>query len=440
MTVGNSGRGFRWNPWIGIPLLGTIIRLMLVVGTHRPLKGAHDQLFYFIAAGNIAKGMGYTQISGVKTAYYPPGYPYFLGLLQTAANAIGLHNSLELVAGLTQSLLAAVMIWSVMKIAHGVMPDGEGMRAAVFAGCIVAFWPNLIAYSAVLLSEQLYITLVCLTAACTIEAYRSDDSTIRWRWMGIGAAALSFAVVTRPQILLWPIGLTILLVLARRPWRETLRVLGAMALAILVLLVPWTARNATVFHRFVPLSNNSGDNLCIGFNPDSHGSFAAYPACESVDFYRLGSAQEVTRNEVNTKYALRWAVHNVTALPALTAWKFRWAYEHDYDGLRALEDYEADPWIRPRIRSALHVVFNAYLIIVGALAACGLVLGFRRFGRNHQRTRLMFSMLVVMTIANAIVPALFFGEARFKVPATPFYAVLAAVALCSVRVKSEATL
>lgn len=420
-----------------IPVTGMAIRLALVLGTHRPIKGPHDQLVYWSAGENIGKGFGYHILTWHRTAYYPPGYPYFLGVLQGGARALGVMHSLPLVGGLAQVVLAGVMIWAVMRVARHMVTSAHAARTAAVAGAIVALWPNLIAYTAVLLSEQLYITLMCCTAAGLCEVISREQGRMRTRWLWFTALCFAGSVLVRPQALLLPVFLVVTFTILRRPWRDTIRVIGALAIAVVIVLTPWTIRNYTLFHRFVPLSTNSGDNLCLGFNPDSEGHFAIVPPCETVPFYRAGVEEEYHRNEVNTKIAFDWARSHVGELPALTVKKFRWTYEHDYDGLRALEDYGSDEWIPSALRSSLRVIFNLYLVVVMTFAAGGIVLSIRQLRRQDERRRTMAALLLAVTVANFIVPALFFGETRFKVPVLPFYAVLAAVAINALRSRKE---
>ncbi len=416
------------SPFVAVPLLGWAIRFVLVLGTHRPLRGPHDQLVYMIAGKNIALGNGYAQLNGAKTAYYPPGYPYFLGVLQWLGMRVGLDNSLELLSGLAQTVLAAIMILAVMVVAYAVTPT-RSKRIATLAGLIVACWPNLIAYSAVMLSEQLYLTLMCVCVAGI--AVTATEEWKQHHRVSLVVAGVSFglAVLVRPQALLLGVFLGIALVIIRRPWKESARLIGVLGISTVLILTPWTIRNYSVFDGFVPLSTNSGDNLCLGFNPDAKGHFAFQPACETVPFYKEGPKAEYTRNIRNTSVAIDWAKNNLSALPALTAWKFRWAYEHDYDGLRALEDYESDPWIPSSIRTGLRWGSNLYLIGVGIAAIAGMLLLIRRRKIARSFGHWGGAVLMVATIANAIVPALFFGDARFKVPAEPFYAILAAIAI-----------
>ena len=65
-------------------------------------------------------------------------------------------------------------------------------------------------------------------------------------------------------------------------------VYAAFALALL----PWTVRNYQVFHTFVFVSTNSGENLLIGNNPQANGSWYV-PKQIFNEKYSWGGAEEL---------------------------------------------------------------------------------------------------------------------------------------------------
>src|SRR6478609_8308111 len=71
-----------------------LVRLLWVLYSHRPPGGLNDPLLYQRFAQGIARGDGYVSFFGKPTAYYPPGYPYFLGVLQWLSNLVGLDDHL----------------------------------------------------------------------------------------------------------------------------------------------------------------------------------------------------------------------------------------------------------------------------------------------------------------------------------------------------------
>jgi hypothetical protein len=77
-----------------------------------------------------------------------------------------------------------------------------------------------------------------------------------------------FATLNRSQMT--PLGpAMIVLVCALR--RQVVPVVAA-AVAMILVLAPWTVRNYQLFHRVVPVAQSAGYNLWKGFNPYTNGS------------------------------------------------------------------------------------------------------------------------------------------------------------------------
>ena len=118
---------------------------------------------------------------------------------------------------------------------------------------------------ATLMSESLYVALVTLVL---LAAYRAYDDPTTARFVVVGAA-IGAATLVRAEGLLLGTVVTASVVMARRGLRSrerVARVVIALGVAV-VLLVPWTIRNAVKFHAFVPVSNNAA-TLVDGANCD----------------------------------------------------------------------------------------------------------------------------------------------------------------------------
>ena len=132
---------------------------------------------------------------------------------------------------------------------------------------------------------------------------------------------------------------------------------------------------------------------------------------------------------MDPRRAIRWATHNIGALPLLSAKKLYQTYRNDIDGLRGYESYGEVRVFRPTTRTALETVANVYYAIVMVFASVGLVLTVV-MGVRSRRDDATALVVAGATIAIALaVPVMVFGDPRFKVPATPCFAVLAGVAV-----------
>jgi 4-amino-4-deoxy-L-arabinose transferase-like glycosyltransferase len=103
--------------------------------------------------------------------------------------------------------------------------------------------------------------------ACWTEAVERERS---WWWLVLAATAAGIGVQFRPGVLLVPL----LLAVASIAWRGGRWALRAGALSVLImvlLMIPWTARNANVFHTFIPTRIGIGQNLWEGLGEVNNG-------------------------------------------------------------------------------------------------------------------------------------------------------------------------
>ena len=151
---------------------------------------------------------------------------------------------------------------------------GEVDRRSVVAGLLgataVAIYPALLEYGGMLMSEPLAATL--LSGAVPAILWAADREG-RWDWLLPGALLGGLALV-RPEYLAiaFLLGLVVFARRARADWRLGL-VQAAILLAGLVIVVaPWTIRNAVALDRIVPISTGGGQVLFAGTYLPSDGN------------------------------------------------------------------------------------------------------------------------------------------------------------------------
>jgi 4-amino-4-deoxy-L-arabinose transferase-like glycosyltransferase len=248
---------------VAIVLLTLVLRVSLVLATPH-FAPREDSVVYDTGAvslahtGHFFPGSLPTLHRGA-TAFYPPLFQFLLaGIYKVVGTSSG-HSRWE--AGrLFEALLGAAVVLLVYLIAARLWRP----RVALVAAGLAAISPPLVMVgSSSLLSESLFIPLVL--AAVLAALHFREDPRIRWAVVSgvmIGAAALTRA---NGAFLVIPIGF---LMWVKRP-RFSLRALApplAALAATIVVLVPWTVRNAQAFHRFVPLDTGTGYTLDGTFN------------------------------------------------------------------------------------------------------------------------------------------------------------------------------
>jgi dolichyl-phosphate-mannose-protein mannosyltransferase len=198
--------------------------------------------------------------------FYPPVYPYLVGALFRLFRSMGAVLWVQVVLG---ALLVPVVGRAAAR--------AFGPRASVLAAAFTAFYPELVWYPAHFWSETVFLLL--LWAA--IERALAADATASWRTAAAAGVLFGLATLTRelalylvPLVLLWMV----------RPWavgatsggtrivlsRNRLVGAGALLLATVFTIAPWTLRNAIVFRAFVPVSTMGGLNLWQGNTTLTH--------------------------------------------------------------------------------------------------------------------------------------------------------------------------
>lgn len=415
--------------------------LWLLVASRSPV-GLFDPQIYLSAAQSIAAGNGYRSLTGTVTTYYPPGYPFFLGAIYWVSDLLGLTGRFFTVVAVIQGTLGVLAVLGVAVIATRI----AGTRAGMAAGLVVALWPNLILHTTLLLSETLFIAISVAVVLGVMMALDHDGAT-SYAWIGATGIASGLAVLTRPQsgFFIVPVVMASALV-SRFGWRHTLRVVGVLLAGLVLVVAPWTARNAAVMGSAVLVSTNVGDNICIGFNPDANGGFAMAPACQAETSYTDGPAEEVSRDAELKSKSISWARNNLRRVPGLSVSKLRITFEGDHDALRAAESFDQDRFLASWQRSALRWVSDLYYWAIAILGIAGVPI-LARLTRSkgesdevdhadyepqphNVHVERFLGTYVVLTIAvGALVPMLSFGDQRFKVPVEPFIAILAALTL-----------
>jgi 4-amino-4-deoxy-L-arabinose transferase-like glycosyltransferase len=247
-----------------LPLaLGFLLRLVFVLYAPRI---AGDTLMY----GDIAKNWMHHGVYGfadspdgpVPTLIRLPGYPLFMALCFRIFGD-DQYNAVMLLQCLID-LGTCVLLSDLARRLFG-------GRAGIVVLWMAALCPFTANYAASPLTETL--TLATIVAAFYgLERWRSESA--RWnRWLWLIAVALAYSLLLRPEQ-----GLLAAVVVPAMLWvtaegKIQIRRAGpvlAVALCVILPLVPWTIRNWRTFHVFQPLvpkdAVDPGELVPHGFN------------------------------------------------------------------------------------------------------------------------------------------------------------------------------
>jgi 4-amino-4-deoxy-L-arabinose transferase-like glycosyltransferase len=204
---------------------------------------------------------------------YSPGLPLLVAGIYGVNG--GVHFTLALV-------LLAILGAGAIPMTYLLGRRFGGPPAGLIGAAAIAFYPALLEYQGLLLTEPLAAFL--LSAGLVLffmAAEQRQETALPWLWIGSGAVFGLLALV-RPEYLLLALGLPLVWLvwrfLATRGQESAtvgLKTAAARAgfsiLATCLVLAPWTIHNAVELDRFVPISTGGGKALFIGTNLGADG-------------------------------------------------------------------------------------------------------------------------------------------------------------------------
>jgi 4-amino-4-deoxy-L-arabinose transferase-like glycosyltransferase len=235
-----------------VALAALAVRVSFVKFVEPEVPEVGDAAAYHLLSVNLADGRGYIRpfddaLLGLErpTAEYPPLFPAVLAL-PAWVGADGVEDQ--------RVFLAFVGAGTVVLV--GLLGRRVGGRAAgLTAASLAALYPMLFQSEGTLMAEALYAPLV---TASLLLAYRALDRPGPRSFAALGLA-LGLAALTRAEGLLLAFVLVVPLCARLREVDASRRVRFALVAlgAALVVIAPWTIRNALRLDAFVPISNNA---------------------------------------------------------------------------------------------------------------------------------------------------------------------------------------
>jgi hypothetical protein len=268
---------------VAILLLGLGLRMGEAWDGRAPV---YDAAAYAAIARNLDQGNGFTVGAGATQPSddYSPGLPLFVAGLYEVTGGVHERLAREVLA-LLGSLAVLFTYLLARRLAGAVQPrvlgspegdqgqrvPGRAVVAGLIAALAVALYPATIQYTGMLMTEPLAATLL---AGAILAILRAADGVSPWRWLVPGPTLGALALV-RPEYLAIGGLLALLIFLRQRLYdgrRQALLAAAAVILGMVVVVAPWTVRNAVALHRLVPISTGGGQVLYAGTYLPSDGN------------------------------------------------------------------------------------------------------------------------------------------------------------------------
>jgi len=406
-------------------LLLLSLSLRLFWALSRPADAASidvlpDQREYLSIARNLLAGNGFEyfdpRFGQTVRAFRTPGYPLFLAACRTSVHAA---RAVQAVID-TCTVLAAFLLASATYREKGRSSQSRCIPAPpLLAAALVAFNPFLIYFSALLLSETLFTAMLAWAMVLLIWPRREEADRYAFVCRVSGLLLLALSVLVRPSAVALPVLLGIWSALVNRrepsayqgvrrpaarrqfvnsPWQMSV----TAAMLVLLSLLPWAVRNRNVLGRWIWLDTNSGFTLYDAYNPGATGASNQSFVSREPELAKLG---EVDRSD----YLAGKAKEYVRGHPGRVAVLI---------GKKLLRTWSPIPLSSEYGKPGLRLIALAYSAPFDILVLAGLIWG------NVPRSAKVY--LVAPAIYLSVVHALTVGSLRYRIPAEPALAVIAA--------------
>lgn len=393
LVAGREGAaaGARAWRWLLPALLLLAFLVRLYAATAYATEPSADAADYHRLAEGLARGAGYVGETGAPTAWRPPGYPAFLAAVYAA------FGPSVRAATLVQAALGALTVLLLAAFARMV----AGRREGLVAGLVAAVYPGFFWLPRLLLSENLALLLL-LAALCAAAAL-----ALRWRpWWALALGALlGLGTLVRGPHLLFSAALLAWLAahFLRRGggWRRALAALALAGAGMAAVMMPWAARNYSVFGRPVLVATQDGMGLYASFWPPQKGGRPLWGTLPGAEDPVVAEAAQAG-DEVEVSRRLRQAA--LGRLGADPAHFFR-VIPSKLLSLAAPFDWETFPHAPGSSRSP-----NPVYVLVLIPAMLG-VLVLRRRGGG---LRSVLWVVPAAVLAQALIS---YGSPRFRLPA-----------------------
>jgi 4-amino-4-deoxy-L-arabinose transferase-like glycosyltransferase len=263
-----SGLAERNGGRAGVVALAAILLLGLGLRVSEAWDGrapVFDAAAYAKIAANLDRGKGFTlgPDATQPASNYSPGLPLLVAGVYTLAG--GAH---ERTARLVLALLGTLAVLFTYLIGRRL----SGPVAGLLGAGAIAVYPALLEYQGMLMGEPLATTLLSGAVLAVLWADAARQGDLAREWLLPGALFGALALV-RPEYLGVALLVSLVVLVKDGPdeWRGGMARAGILLAGVVVVVAPWTLRNAIAMDRFVPISTGGGQVLFAGTYLPSNG-------------------------------------------------------------------------------------------------------------------------------------------------------------------------
>lgn len=392
------------HPLLLILAAALALRVVAAIGVQAYLDRAGREFLipgdaegYWALAGQIAAGGDYAVYDPPRRVLRMPGFPLLLGAVRSVTGGAFLPVRLVLAAVGTAGCGVVYLLGRTL--------DSE--RTGLVAAAVAAFWPVLVGFSVLILSETFFALMLTLSLAAMAKLVRSSGDAASRTIVWGGAVGISIVVASyvRPTWLPAVVGFPVVYWLWAGRTKSAALVGLAIVLTAAATLTPWVIRNHTVTGHFVPTTLWVGPSLYDGLNASATGE------SDMRFFDEENLLSRMSEYDMDREYRRRgWAFARENPGRAVElAFAKLWRYWRPWP---AAEQFSSP---------AARLVVAAYYLPVVALALAGAWL------RRGDLWLVVLSAGPILFFS--LVHCVFVGSLRYRLPAEYPLCVLSAVGI-----------
>jgi len=269
-------------------ILFLVFLFSIIYSFHFKIVPAVDARAYDRIGLNLAEGNGYREkMEGLleldnAIERVGPMYEYFLGSIYYV---FGHHYETVWIAQAVLRTMSALLIY---LITIKIFQDKQSKKKiALVATGIFGFYPDLIEISAMLMTETFYLFLFCLGLFLFFK-YFNKLNIYSAVMLGL---IFGLATLARPPVLF------LIPIIFYYYWqKKNLKYLAVFIITIIIVFIPWTARNYSVYNKIIPFSAAGGYNFWIGNYHGANGEQESPP--EARAYAREYGMAEISKESI----------------------------------------------------------------------------------------------------------------------------------------------
>jgi len=233
-----------WRAGLALAAASFAIRAAVVLATGTSASRFADAPAYLLAARSLAT-TGTYPLRTDPFLFRPPGYPFFLAVAT-------LGHPENVAAGRLATAAAGALVPVLLAALSARLFRRRGL--AIATGVLAAVFPTFVLVASEIQTESLYLVFLLTSAFLLLAAGDRPSSNLAV----LAGAGLAMAALTRSSALALVPFLGAPLLDSRHPRRANAHIAGSALLGFVLVLGPWTARNALVFRELIVVNDGAG--------------------------------------------------------------------------------------------------------------------------------------------------------------------------------------